>query len=318
MYRIGIDLGGTNIAVGLVDESMSIIEKQSMPTLSERAPEAIVDDMAELCRRVAAAKGVPMTEIASVGVASPGIADDATGRVEYANNLPFRKFPLAALIRERLGNVEVHIANDANAAAWGEAVAGAAKGTSDSVMITLGTGVGGGVVLDGKMLTGYTGAASELGHMVIRAGGEECTCGRRGCFEAYASATALIRETKRAMAAHPESRMHAVAEENGAVDGRTAFIAAQRGDAAAQAVVDRYLDDLACGVANIVNIFFPEVIALSGGVANQGDALLVPLRERVRALSYGSRYAVRHTRIELCTLGYRAGVIGAALLAKQS
>ena len=142
MYRIGIDLGGTNIAVGLVDESMSIIEKQSMPTLSERAPEAIVDDMAELCRRVAAAKGVPMTEIASVGVASPGIADDATGRVEYANNLPFRKFPLAALIRERLGNVEVHIANDANAAAWGEAVAGAAKGTSDSVMITLGTGVG--------------------------------------------------------------------------------------------------------------------------------------------------------------------------------
>ena len=137
--------------------------------------------------------------------------------------------------------------------------------------------------------------------MVIRAGGEECTCGRRGCFEAYASATALIRETKRAMAAHPESRMHAAAEENGAVDGRTAFIAAQRGDAAAQAVVDRYLDDLACGVANIVNIFFPEVIALSGGVANQGDTLLVPLRERVRALSYGSRYAVRHTRIELCT-----------------
>ena len=186
------------------------------------------------------------------------------------------------------------------------------------MIVTLGTGVGGGVVLDGKMLTGYTGAASELGHMVIRAGGEECTCGRRGCFEAYASATALIRETKRAMAAHPESRMHAAAEENGAVDGRTAFIAAQRGDAAAQAVVDRYLDDLACGVANIVNIFFPEVIALSGGVANQGDALLVPLRERVRALSYGSRYAVRHTRIELCTLGYRAGVIGAALLAKQS
>ena len=203
-------------------------------------------------------------------------------------------------------------------AALAEALVGCAKGAQSAVIVTLGTGVGGGVVLDGKMLTGYTGAASELGHVVIRAGGEECTCGRRGCFEAYASATALIRETKRAMAAHPESRMHAAAEENGAVDGRTAFIAAQRGDAAAQAVVDRYLDDLACGVANIVNIFFPEVIALSGGVANQGDALLVPLRERVRALSYGSRYAVRHTCIELCTLGYRAGVIGAALLAKQS
>ena len=212
----------------------------------------------------------------------------------------------------------LNIQSERQVAALAEALVGCAKGAQSAVIVTLGTGVGGGVVLDGKMLTGYTGAASELGHMVIRAGGEECTCGRRGCFEAYASATALIRETKRAMAAHPESRMHAAAEENGAVDGRTAFIAAQRGDAAAQAVVDRYLDDLACGVANIVNIFFPEVIALSGGVANQGDALLVPLRERVRALSYGSRYAVRHTRIELCTLGYRAGVIGAALLAKQS
>ena len=305
MYYIGIDLGGTNIKGALVSETGEIAREVSRPTRVELGAEAVCDGIAAV-----------ITELSS-GVDRSSLGGVGTGCVLYANNLGWKNFDLRAAVKSRTG-FDLRIGNDANVAALAEALVGCAKGAQSAVIVTLGTGVGGGVVLDGKMLTGYTGAASELGHMVIRAGGEECTCGRRGCFEAYASATALIRETKRAMAAHPESRMHAAAEENGAVDGRTAFIAAQRGDAAAQAVVDRYLDDLACGVANIVNIFFPEVIALSGGVANQGDALLVPLRERVRALSYGSRYAVRHTRIELCTLGYRAGVIGAALLAKQS
>ena len=296
MYYIGIDLGGTNIKGALVSETGEIAREVSRPTRVGLGAEAVCDGIAAVITELSS--GVDRTSLGGVG-------------------LGWKNFDLRAEVKSRTG-FDLRIGNDANVAALAEALVGCAKGAQSAVIVTLGTGVGGGVVLDGKMLTGYTGAASELGHMVIRAGGEECTCGRRGCFEAYASATALIRETKRAMAAHPESRMHAAAEENGAVDGRTAFIAAQRGDAAAQAVVDRYLDDLACGVANIVNIFFPEVIALSGGVANQGDALLVPLRERVRALSYGSRYAVRHTRIELCTLGYRAGVIGAALLAKQS
>ena len=147
--------------------------------------------------------------------------------------------------------------------------------------------------------------------------GEECTCGSRGCFEAYSSATALIRDTKRTMAAHPESLLHAIAAEQGGVDGRTAFLAKERGDEAGAQVVEDYIEHLTCGLTNLVNIFFPEVLALSGGVANQGDALLLPLRERVRERSFGSRYAVSHTRIELCTLGYRAGVIGAAMLARE-
>ena len=315
MYYIGIDLGGTNIKGALVSETGEIAREVSRPTRVELGAEAVCDGIAEVITELSS--DVDRTSLGGVGLGCPGTVDDETGRVLYANNLGWKNFDLRAAVKSRT-DFDLRIGNDANVAALAEALVGCAKGAQSAVIVTLGTGVGGGVVLDGKMLTGYTGAASELGHMVIRAGGEECTCGRRGCFEAYASATALIRETKRAMAAHPESRMHAATEENGAVDGRTAFIAAQRGDTAAQAVVDRYLDDLACGVANIVNIFFPEVIALSGGVANQGDALLVPLRERVRALSYCSRYAVRHTRIELCTLGYRAGVIGAALLAKQS
>ena len=196
-------------------------------------------------------------------------------------------------------------------------VSGCGRGAESTIVVTLGTGVGGGVVLGGKLLTGYTGAASEIGHMVIAENGEECTCGSRGCFEAYSSATALIRDTKRTMAAHPESLLHAIAAEQGGVDGRTAFLAKERGDEAGAQVVEDYIEHLACGLTNLVNIFFPEVLALSGGVANQGDALLLPLRERVRERSFGSRYAVSHTRIELCTLGYRAGVIGAAMLARE-
>ena len=313
MNYIGIDLGGTNIKGALVSAKGEILKEHSIPTCVDLGPGAVAGRIGQVIAQLSIGEDT----VGGVGVGCPGTVDDASGIVRFAANLNFVNFDLRSALRAHTA-LPIHLGNDANAAALGEALFGCGRGAESTIVVTLGTGVGGGVVLDGKMLTGYTGAASELGHMVIRAGGEECTCGRRGCFEAYASATALIRETKRAMAAHPESRMHAAAEENGAVDGRTAFIAAQRGDAAAQAVVDRYLDDLACGVANIVNIFFPEVIALSGGVANQGDALLVPLRERVRALSYGSRYAVRHTRIELCTLGYRAGVIGAALLAKQS
>ena len=312
---IGIDLGGTNIKGALVSGTGEVLREESCPTHTERGADAVCDAIAAVI--AALSSGMDRASLGGAGLGCPGTVDDGTGRVIYANNLGWTDFDLRAAIRARTG-LSLRLGNDANVAALAEALVGCARGAESAVVVTLGTGVGGGVVLDGRMLTGYTGAASELGHMVIRAGGEECTCGRRGCFEAYASATALIRETKRTMAAHPESLMHAAAGENGTVDGRTAFIAAQRGDAAAQAVVDRYVEDLACGLANIVNIFFPEVIALSGGIANQGDALLVPLRERVCALSYGSDHAARHTRIECCTLGYRAGVIGAALLAGQA
>lgn len=314
MRYIGIDLGGTNIKGALVNGEGEILRETSRPTQVERGADAICDGIAAVIDSLR--EGVEADRLGGVGLGCPGTVDDVSGRVLYANNLNWEKFDLRAAVKERTG-LSLRLGNDANVAALAETLAGCAKGAESAVVVTLGTGVGGGVVLGGEMLTGYTGAASELGHMVIREGGEPCTCGRRGCFEAYASATALIRETKRAMAADPSSLMHAAAKESGGVDGCTAFTAARRGDAAAQGVVERYLDSLACGVANLVNIFFPEVVALSGGVANQGEALLLPLRERVRRLSYGAPYAARHTRIELCTLGYRAGVIGAALLAAR-
>ena len=203
MYRIGIDLGGTNIAAGLVDENFVICAKASTPTMAEREPSLIVDDIAMLCHRLVEQAGITPDAVVSVGIASPGICNHDTGVVEYANNLPFRAFPICALLRERFPVRAVYIENDANAAAWGEAIAGAAKGTRNSVMITLGTGVGGGIIIDGKIYSGFNYAGAELGHVVIQKDGAPCSCGRRGCWEAYSSATALIRRTRETMAANP-------------------------------------------------------------------------------------------------------------------
>lgn len=304
---LGVDLGGTNIKAALVDAEGNILNESSVPTNLPRQAEAVCDDIAALC--TALADGV---RVHGIGVGCPGTVDG--GVVRYSNNLNWHDFAMADYLQGKTG-LPVRLANDANAAALGEALAGCAKGAESAVIVTLGTGVGGGVVLNGKLLTGYTGAASEPGHTVIcdTPNAPLCTCGRRGCFEAYASATALIRMTRQAMDAHPESALHTVAA-NGTVNGRTAFDAAELGDATAKQVVDDYIHYLAVGIANLINMFFPQVIGLSGGVANQGENLLRPLRAAVQPMIFGDEYAKKHTTLTTCTLGYRAGVIGAALL----
>ncbi len=310
MNYLGIDLGGTNIKGGVVNEAGAILREASRPTMTERGPEAIADGIAALIRELEQGE-----TFGGVGLGCPGTVDDESGEVVCAFNLGLIHYDLRAAIKARTG-YSIRLGNDANVAALAEAAVGAGRGAHSTVVITLGTGVGGGVVLEGKMLTGWTGAASELGHMVVEEGGAPCTCGRRGCFEAYSSATALIRMTKEAMAQYPASAMHAVAQENGAIDGRTAFTAKERGDSAAAEVVRQYVKYLAAGVTNIVNIFFPEVVAFSGGIANQGEALLAPLREEVGRQEFGGRYVRRHARLVPCELGYQAGVIGAALLGR--
>lgn len=311
MNCIGIDLGGTNIKGALVSEQGKILREHAVETRVDLGPEAVAARIGQVIAQLSDGEDT----VGGVGVGCPGTVDDASGIVRFAANLSFANFDLRSALRAYT-SLPIRLGNDANAAALGEALFGCGKGAESTIVVTLGTGVGGGVVLGGRLLTGYTGAASELGHMVITEGGEPCTCGRRGCFEAYCSATALIRDTKRAMAAHPKSLLHAIAAEQGCVDGRTAFLAGECGDEAGAQVVEEYIEHLACGLTNLVNIFFPEVLALSGGVAEQGDALLAPLREKVRERSFGSRYAASHTRIERCALGYRAGVIGAAMLAR--
>lgn len=317
MYRIGIDLGGTNIACGLVSDEMKIIEKVSVPTGAGRDPALIVDDMAAANRTLIEKAGVGIGEIAAVGIASPGIANHDDGVVEYANNLPFRRFPIASMLRERFPVDNIRVENDANAAAWGEAVAGAAKGTSSSVMITLGTGVGGGIIVDGKVQSGFNYAGGELGHIVICAGGRKCSCGRRGCWEAYSSATALIAMTEEKIAdceARGEKTvMKELAEKKGKVSARTAYDAMRLGDPAAIEVVDEYVFYLACGLTNIVNIFQPEVISIGGGISNEKDTLLKPLLPIIRKEQYGGGL-VPETEIRIAELGNDAGIIGAAFL----
>lgn len=311
MNYLGIDVGGTNLKGAVVTETGTIVREAVCPTHAQRGADSVADAISGLIRQLSAGE-----EIRGIGIGCPGIVDNERGEVVYSCNLNWVNYPLREKVKERTG-FSAELVNDANAAALGEAIAGAAKGTHSAVILTLGTGVGGGVVLDGKLITGYTGAASELGHMVIAGGGVECSCGRKGCFEAYASAAALIRMTKKAMAQHPKSKMHALAAAYGGVDGRVAFEAQEAGDAAGDAVVREYIHSLAVGVANIVNIFFPEIVALSGGVANQGERLLAPLRTEVLKMEYGAAYTGKHTKIMPCQLGYRAGVIGAALFAAK-
>ena len=317
MYRIGIDLGGTNIAAGLVNENYQIVRKDSVPTNAQRDPALIVDDIAMLCKKLCAGEGLKLSDVAAIGIASPGIANHDDGVVEYANNLPFRKLRICEMLRERTGVNNVHVENDANAAAWGEAVAGAARGTKKSVMITLGTGVGGGIIIDGKVFSGFNYAGGELGHTVIEKDGVPCSCGRKGCWEAYSSATALIRMTKEKMeeckAQGRETLIEKLVAEKGKVSGKTAFDAMRAGDEAGKEVVEKYLSYLAVGLGNMINIFQPEVISLGGGVSNERENLLKPLIPMVRAEQYGGDL-VSLTKICIAELGNDAGIIGAAFL----
>jgi glucokinase len=250
-----------------------------------------------------------MDEVSDIGIAAPGSVDPETGDVAYANNLPFLNSPVCSWMKEQLGK-PCYIDNDANAAAYGELLAGAGKGASNFVMVTLGTGVGGGVIIDGKIYGGFNHAGAELGHMMIVRDGEQCTCGNKGCFEAYGSATALIRQTKEAMDKNPDSKMWELSKEKG-VSGRTAFDAMRAGDEAGKKVVDEYIGYLACGLTNLVNIFQPEFIAIGGGICNEGETLLAPLREQVSKGDY-NMVMPKKCAIRTAALGNDAGIIGAA------
>ena len=253
-----------------------------------------------------------MADIDSVGMGTPGTVN-GEGIIEFANNLGFNNVPAKQMLIERLGIDRVFIENDANCAALGEAYAGVGNGAKDFVAVTLGTGVGSGVIVDGKIVNGVNFAGGECGHMVIVVDGEQCSCGRKGCWEAYASATALIRQTKMAMEEYPDSYMHQIAEAEGKVSGRTAFDAMRKGDIAGIKVVDQYIKYVACGLINLVNALQPEIICIGGGICNEGETLMKPLRRFVQAERYSIHSKIQ-TKIVKAELGNDAGVIGAAIL----
>ena len=312
-YYIGIDLGGTNIAAGVVNENNEIIAQSSVKTKSERPAVQVIDDMAAVAKSAVAKAELTMKDISWVGVGAPGTANKESGTIEYSNNLDWHDVPLTALLKERL-NCPIFIENDANAAAYGEYVAGSAKDANISVMVTLGTGVGGGIVINNQIYTGFNFAGAELGHSVMVVDGRSCTCGRDGCLEAYASATGLITTTKEYMSKNPESIMWELCEGDiEKVSGRTAFQAMKKDDTTGATVVAEYIKYLACGITNIINTFQPDILCIGGGISHEGEYLMKPLKAHIEKEVY-SRNSKRNTEIVAASLGNDAGIIGAALL----
>ncbi|MBR0395147.1 MAG: ROK family protein [Clostridiales bacterium] len=314
-YYCGIDLGGTNIKAGIVDGEGKLLNKVSIKTRAERAMEEIIHDMGQLAVDAIKDAGLEIKDIEAIGIGSPGTPDNDEGLLVYSSNLPFNKAPMRKLIREVV-DLPVYIDNDANCAAMAEAVAGAGKGAKDSVTITLGTGVGAGVIINGRIFSGFNQAGSEFGHTVLVSGGVQCGCGRKGCFEQYASASALARMTKEAAEANPDSLLNKVKEDFGEWNAQIAFVAMKQGDKVAEKVIDSYTDYLADGLANAINTFMPEVLVVGGGVCGEGDPLLIPMREKTMSRPYFGP-GVKKTRIELAQMGNDAGIVGAAMMGKS-
>ncbi|MBQ2676741.1 MAG: ROK family glucokinase [Clostridia bacterium] len=314
MYTIGIDLGGTNIATAVVDENCKIIGEAKTPTNCPRPAEEIAADMIKTVFAACENAKVSIDDIQWIGIGAPGCINQDTGVIEYSNNLQFENVPMIEMIEKGTGK-KCYMENDANAAAYGELIAGAGKGSKDFIAITLGTGVGGGIIIDGKIFSGSNYFGAELGHTGIVVDGEPCNCGINGCWEAYASATALIRQTKRAMEANKDSAMWQIAGSLDKVNGRTAFDGMRMGDKTATAVVDKYIEYVAYGIVNVINIFQPEFICIGGGISKENDTLLNPIKAYVEKYRY-SKYAKKQTEIKIAKLGNDAGIIGAAMLGR--
>ena len=281
-YFVGIDLGGTNIKAGVVSEKGELLNRVSVKTNADRPMEDIITDMGKLAKEAIADAGVNESEVAAIGIGSPGTPDNKAGTLVYATNLPFVNAPMRKIIRSVI-DLPVYIDNDANCAAMAESVSGAAADVADSVTITIGTGIGCGVIINNRIFSGFNQAGSEFGHTVLVAGGLPCSCGRKGCL--------------------------------GKVNGQTAFEAQRRGDEVASKVVDTYLEYLSEGLANVINTFMPEVLLIGGGVCNEGDPLMVPLREKTMSKPFFGP-GVKKTEIRVAQMGNDAGIVGAAMMGK--
>lgn len=315
MYYLGVDLGGMSIKAGVVDETGKLLCSDKVPTQRERDYTLIIKDMADLCMEMISKAGLTLNDIKSIGVGSPGIPDKENGILISSNNLGFTNVPIKKELQKYL-NLPVYLENDANAAALAESVAGASKDVDHSVLITLGTGIGGGIIIDNKIYSGFNGAASELGHMIIVHNGLQCSCSRRGCFEKYASASALIQQTVEAAKENPDSILNTINEGDlKQIDARTAFLAQKQGDITADRVVGQYVEYLADGVMNIVNMLFPEVIVIGGGVGNEGENLFEPLRKALKERAY--THDVASSKIRGAEMGNKAGIVGAAMLGRK-
>ena len=306
MYRIGLDLGGTHIGAGLVENGV-LKAKKYVDTPSDREFHATVKAMAEAIYALLAENGVELSQCEAIGIGSPGVADEKTGNIVYSANFDWHDVPLRRELHS-LVPLPIAIANDADAAGWAEYVAGAGKGSQSCVTITLGTGVGGGIVLNGKLFSGGMAGGGELGHVTLVAEGRVCGCGKKGCAEAYTSATAIIKRAQELLGSYPDSSLAKLES----INAKAVVDAARQGDKLGRFVFEEYVNYLAHLLASIINLLAPQVIALGGGVAGAGDFLLEPLRRRVDELVLNK--ALPRAKITLATMGSDAGIVGAAML----
>ncbi len=310
---IGVDLGGTSIKVGIVTEKGEILHKKSMPTNLPQPEEVTEEKICKLCQEICKEKNLDINkDICAIGIGSPGNVNNKTGVIGFSNNFGYNNWHLKEKIEAKLG-LRVEVENDANTAIIAEVLAGCAQGCPDAVILTLGTGVGSGVIIDGKIYAGYNKSGAEMGHMVISVGGRQCNCGRKGCFEKYASATALVYDTKVAMLGDTKSLMWKICPNINDVTSKTVFDAMELGDKTAKKVFDNYIEYLACGITNVVNIFQPEVLCIGGGISNQKEVLLKPLQEYLDREDY-ARGLTKRVKIKIATFRNDAGIIGAALV----
>lgn len=310
MYRIGVDIGGTSIKIGLVDQNLQIVKQTSTPFPHIDAA-MVAAQLAATIRDLLSECGLSQQDLTSIGVVVPGSIDPSGEIVLDAHNLGFHHVPFKALLQKQFDNLPVYLANDADGAALGELGCGAFRGCKTAVLLTLGTGVGGGVILGGTMFSGGCGRGIELGHMQLVSGGELCTCGVRGCIEAYCSATALIREARKAIQANPDCAFATGAKGDlSLLDAKYVIDYAKAGDTTAATIFDTYVDHLAAACVSIIHLLDPEVIAIGGGVSHAGDFLFAPLRKKTMAKCFFSS----HGAIVPAQLGNQAGIIGASLL----
>lgn len=312
-YSAAIDLGGTNIGIGIVSEEGELVFKTSVPVEDNKNHVALLTQMAEGTKQCIEECGIAKEDIIFVGIGVPGLIKGPKGPVILAANINWHNVDAVSFLEEKIG-LPVYLGNDADCAAMGEYYAGSGKQYKSLIMITLGTGIGGGAVADGKLFPGFNGFGGEYGHIPLVHNGVQCACGKKGCFEVYGSANALKRETREAAEANPESLIWELCEGDlDNIGGRTAFDAAEQGDKTAKAVVEQYIDYLADGISGIVNMYRPEVIILGGGVSNQGASLLDPLNEKVAKLCVASE-TIEAPKVVKASLGNSAGIIGAGLL----
>ncbi len=320
MYHIGVDIGGTNIVAGIVDDNGKLIIRRSTKTGRHRPFADIMGDTLALCDEIMSRAGIDAKDITTIGIGTPGNVDLHANRVVFGNNIPsFTGADFDAVVKEHYPHMRLYLDNDANVAALAEAECGAAQGKKNILMVTLGTGVGGGIIIDGKICRGFNGAGGEIGHIIIEREGVLCNCGRRGCWEQYASVTALVRETEEELRKYPHSIIHETIDGDvSKISGLTAFDAMRKGDSCGKAIVEKYIEYIGIGIVDMVNVLQPEIVVIGGGISKEGDYIINPLREYVEKHIYTS--SIRdfpRTEIVAAKMGNDAGIIGAALLYKQ-